>query len=63
MSTNTPQGWPTVRRHPRTMSEAFGPYHSGLTEPKPRTRLVDKVLYVVGLVALAVVLWLVRGGQ
>jgi hypothetical protein len=45
------------------MSEAFGPYHSGLTEPKPRTRLVDKVLYVVGLVALAVVLWLVRGGQ
>jgi len=35
---NTSTQWPTARRHPRTLQEAFGPYtsrHISTPEPKP----------------------------
>lgn len=56
-------GYPTTRRFSRSMSESFGPYHSGLTEPKPRTSLAWKVVYVLTLVAVALVVYLVRSGK
>ena len=52
-----------TRKHPRTMSEAFGPYTDHnlhpLYDPEDDYILADRLMYAVGVLALAVVFYVV----
>ena len=47
------------RRHPRSMSEAFGPYTDNTLQPMSEARRLraDWALYIVAVVALIVIWW------
>ena len=48
---------PTIRRHPRTMAEAFGPYTSNQLAPMPKRRDRDDALVTtVCVIGFAVLL-------
>ena len=48
------------RKHPRTLSEAFGPYTSHhITEPRER-RWQDWALYAVAVLGLVVIVFFAR---
>ena len=56
----------THNRYPRTMQEAFGPYTNQQLTPMAtptETRLVDVVVYLVSIAALAFVVFLVCTGR
>ena len=53
----------TTRRHPRTLTEAFGPYASGpIEEPGARNRRADRIALRASVLALAALLVLVLIG-
>jgi hypothetical protein len=53
-------GWPTVRRHPRTLSEAFADSRAAAIErPRPRDKVLDwghRAVWAVCLVGGCIVL-------